>query len=120
VPSILLLNHSMIKVHQPSCLFCDSSFYLFTCLIISSGKHKRTYLDFEEAQKLFETAGIFCVQPLFVGTYEKCLDFNIQFQSTIPKRLGLPPIANNKAEVRPAHLHVLMLSETRILIEYMA
>ena len=37
---------------------------------------------------LFEEFGFFYARPLFVGSFEKALDFNVDFVTTIPPRLG--------------------------------
>merc|ERR1711976_202058 len=36
--------------------------------------------------------GFFFVEPLLMGTLEECLDFDIEFETTIPVRLGLPQL----------------------------
>jgi Rnl2 family RNA ligase len=58
------------------------------------------YLDFEEAIRLLERVGICCAAPLRTGTYEQAMEYPIRFDSTLPRRLGLPalPAGTNLAE----------------------
>lgn len=37
-------------------------------------------------------------KPLFIGKYEDCLNFNIKFESRIPKNFQLPALPGNQAE----------------------
>lgn len=64
------------------------------------------FLDFDDATRRLKAADIFCAEPLFEGTYQKAADFPIRFDSTIPRRLGMPPLptGTNLAEgvvIRP-------------------
>lgn len=71
-------------------------FYAFDIQIEnSSGK---SYMDYVDALRLFKDNGILCAEPLFIGKYEQCLSFEFKFESTIPKKLGYPPIKGNIAE----------------------
>merc|ERR1719401_344116 len=77
----------------------------------------RQFMDFHAAQNLCENSGLMFAQPLCEGSLSECLDFPIEFETTLPARLGLPPLApgaeggaeggdRNVAEgvvVRPAH-----------------
>eukprot|EP01105_Mastigella_eilhardi_P015417 TRINITY_DN3523_c0_g1_i4.p1 TRINITY_DN3523_c0_g1~~TRINITY_DN3523_c0_g1_i4.p1 ORF type:complete len:222 (-),score=53.50 TRINITY_DN3523_c0_g1_i4:9-674(-) len=48
---------------------------------------------------LFVDSGLFYAKPLFTGTLEKALEFDVIFETTIPALLGLPPLGRaNKAE----------------------
>lgn len=59
----------------------------------------RTYVDYDIALSICEEAGIFCVAPLFIGSYQEALAYPLGFGSTIPARLGLPPLPEaNRAE----------------------
>lgn len=59
----------------------------------------RVYLDHGDALIVFKEAGLFCAEPLFVGPYEEAMAFPTEFDSTVPARLGLPPLgAPNPAE----------------------
>ena len=48
------------------------------------------YIDYEIALQVFETCDIFHAKSIFTGTMEKCLNFDYNFQSLIPKWLKLP------------------------------
>ncbi len=74
--------------------------------IAIEGAQERRYLDFEQTRSVLLGAGVPCITPLRVGTYEQATDFPIRFDSTIPATLGLPPLpsGSNLAEgivVRP-------------------
>ena len=64
----------------------------------------RSYVNFEDAMKLFTEVGIFHVEPLMVGTYTQAVNFNNRFESGISRALGYPPVTANLAEgivIRP-------------------
>ncbi len=74
-------------------------------IAVGSGEARR-YLDWERARAFLVAAGVPCVAPLRIGTYEQATDYPIRFDSTIPATLGLPPLpaGSNLAEgvvVRP-------------------
>jgi len=49
--------------------------------------------------EIFKQAGLFYASPLFVGKYEECMDYHLGFNSTLPEKLGLPPLREaNQAE----------------------
>jgi len=57
------------------------------------------FVDYEQALSLFREYNILHSEPLFVGPYHKCLEFKLGFRSTIPSKLGMPPLNDeNKAE----------------------
>lgn len=67
------------------------------------------FLDFDDAKALCESAGLMFTQPLVRGRLEKCVAAPLEFDSTMPARLGMPPLpsGSNVAEgfvVRPARL----------------
>jgi hypothetical protein len=68
-------------------------------LAVVCGDQPRRYLDFDFAMSKAAAAGFFGSEPLFTGACEKALAYPLGFESTIPARLGLPPLpAVNKAE----------------------
>lgn len=73
-------------------------FYAFDIAVQEPGQSNQVYLNYDKALQVFKTVGILCAEPLFIGKYGECLDFNIHFESTIPAKLKLPPIKGNKAE----------------------
>jgi len=52
----------------------------------------RTFLDFAAARDLCVSAGLMFAQPLCTGSLSECLDYPIEFTSTIPGLLGLPAL----------------------------
>lgn len=57
-----------------------------------------TYVDYLEACRVFASADLFHAEPLFVGSFQEALGYSERFQSTIPARLGYPPLEENLAE----------------------
>lgn len=77
----------------------DNDFYTFDILVNSE-----QYLDTETINELFETAGFIYAKTLFRGSLDDCLKYPNNFQSTIPKELGLPDLKQNICEgvvIRP-------------------
>ncbi len=68
----------------------------------------RRYCDFDRALQIFHQVGLLCAEPLFMGKYEKAVNYKIDFESTIPTLLGLPKLPfPNKAEgvvIKPVKL----------------
>ncbi len=59
----------------------------------------RSYEDFNKALKIFQQVGMMAAEPLFIGKYEEALEYNLEFDSTIPSLLGLPQLPfRNPAE----------------------
>jgi Rnl2 family RNA ligase len=57
------------------------------------------YLDYDKALKLFQQVGMMGAEALFIGKYEEALEYNLDFNSTIPSLLSLPPLPfRNPAE----------------------
>lgn len=52
----------------------------------------RRYLDFNVAREVCLSAGLEFVEPLFQGTLAECLEIPYEFETTVPARLGLPPL----------------------------
>jgi len=77
--------------YSPSISFCAFD------LAFESGD-KKHYLDYDVAIGYFERFGIFHAAPLFTGRFAEALSFNTRIPSTIPSRLGLPPLAENIME----------------------
>lgn len=80
--------------YAPSIEFCA-----FDIAIEERSSQPRVYLDYDAAMKLFEQAGLFYARPLLIGSFQEALNYPLGFSSTIPRRLGLPPLpTENKAE----------------------
>jgi Rnl2 family RNA ligase len=59
----------------------------------------QTYYDYDKALTLFQQVGMMGAKPLFIGRYEEALTYKLDFDSTIPALLGLPPLPlKNPAE----------------------
>jgi Rnl2 family RNA ligase len=56
------------------------------------------YLDFDLAERIFKEASFFYAEPLFRGTFEECLNYPHEFTTTLPKRLGHPPLVGARYE----------------------
>lgn len=60
---------------------------------------ERTYLDYERVLEFCHQADLFVAEPLLIGTYAAAMAYPVGFSSTIPRRLGLPPLSEpNLAE----------------------
>jgi Rnl2 family RNA ligase len=57
----------------------------------------RSFLSFEIAREACETCGLPFAVPLCTGTLSECLEYPVEFETTIPVRLGLPgiPVASD-------------------------
>merc|ERR1719221_2005492 len=56
------------------------------------GESGRRFLDFAVAKALCEGCGLLFAEPLFEGTLAECLEQPIEFETTLPGRLGLQPL----------------------------
>lgn len=75
-------------------------FYAFDLMI-----NAERYLDVDVANKYFEKHQLLHAKTIFKGSIEECLKYPNEFQSTIPKDLGLPEITPNIVEgivIKPA------------------
>lgn len=71
--------------YSPTVEFC--AFDIATSL---AGRFE--YLDYSAAIDLFEQASLFYAKPLFVGKMQDAINYPRRFTTTIPGRLGLPPL----------------------------
>ncbi len=55
-------------------------------------------VDYHSMAAYCTASGIGYLEPLFIGSFEDCLKYNNEFQTTIPAQLGLPEIENNICE----------------------
>ncbi|HEU4326717.1 MAG TPA: RNA ligase family protein [Roseiflexaceae bacterium] len=90
--------------YAPSIEFCAFD-------IAVEGPAGRVYLDDAPMRAVCREAGIFAAEPLLTGPYSAALDYPVGFDSTVPRRLGLPPLAEpNRAEgvvIKPAQALLL-------------
>lgn len=76
----------------------DIEFCVFD-LTITGKQLSSTYLDYDQAISFCEKAGLLYANPLLIASYQEALAYPIEFTSTIPARLGLPPLSQeNRAE----------------------
>ena len=54
------------------------------------------YIDYADAMKIFDDVGILYPKPLFIGKANEAANYDIKFDSAIPKQLGLPPLPKGK------------------------
>jgi Rnl2 family RNA ligase len=90
----------------------DNLFYAFDIRV--DGK----YLTVDEANRLFEQAGLFYAKPLFRGPLEECVKHPDDFLSKISQWLDLPPIEDNIAEgvvLKPVDPRFLNIGDRVIL-----
>lgn len=50
------------------------------------------YLNFQDFREVCELSGLPFLDALFLGLFAECVGFNIEFLSTVPAKLGLPPL----------------------------
>ncbi len=96
-------NISPVSLVQTEILYSERlEFYAFDVAFVVDSQIEFFYYD--EACRLFETCGFFFARPLLVGSLAQCLEFDLNFQSTIPRLLGYPDAPGNFAEgvvIRP-------------------
>lgn len=76
---------------QVGCWYSPRLEFMAFDVAIETG-HGRLFLDFGLAKMLCEACGLLFAQPLFQGTLGECLDFPVEFETTLPARLGMPPL----------------------------
>lgn len=72
--------------------------------LATEGPAGRRYVSYERACELWDHREIPYVRPLLIGREAEAMAHPVEFATTIPAELGLPPIAKNLAEgvvVRP-------------------
>eukprot|EP00928_Gymnodinium_smaydae_P022726 TRINITY_DN18992_c0_g1_i1.p1 TRINITY_DN18992_c0_g1~~TRINITY_DN18992_c0_g1_i1.p1 ORF type:complete len:384 (-),score=54.50 TRINITY_DN18992_c0_g1_i1:272-1423(-) len=55
----------------------------------------RYFLDFHVAREACEACDLLFVEPLFEGSLADCVEFQNEFETTVPARLGLPPLSTD-------------------------
>ncbi|MBQ9174138.1 MAG: hypothetical protein IJ161_10465 [Bacteroidales bacterium] len=77
------------------------------------------FLPVDTVNRIFSLSGILYAETLFEGTLEECLRFGNAFPTTIPGKMGLPPIDDNTCEgivVRPK-VPMNLRSGARVIIK---
>lgn len=75
------------------------------------------FLDYQVIRSIFERVKLMYNEPLFIGKFEQCMDYNIHFITKIPSRLGLQQIEGNKAEgvvIRPVRELLIETKKGRV------
>jgi len=83
----------MVRIQKGVFYSPKNDFYAFDIRI-----NQEEYLNVEEANEYFKTIGLFYAKTLFKGSFEACLEHSNDFNSKIPKWLGLPEIEKNICE----------------------
>ena len=87
--------------------------------IVFDIKVNGVYLDLTEVISKCKQFDIPCIEILFQGSLEKCLEYPNAFQTTIPAKFGLPDIEGNICEgvvIRPNKTHYLW-DRSRLIIK---
>ena len=71
--------------------FNELDFYAFDIRIASS-TGKVDYLDVDEANRLFDKFDFFFAKHVFTGSFEDCLAYTNEYDSTIPALKGMPAL----------------------------
>jgi Rnl2 family RNA ligase len=84
-------------VVQKGVFYCpDNRFYAFDIMITKGDTTQ--ILDMDVTEELLKTCCFFYAKTLFRGSFQDALNYSNEFQTTIPKDLGLPEIPNNICE----------------------
>jgi Rnl2 family RNA ligase len=92
-------NSTEIKVQKGIDYAPHNDFYAFDIKL--NAKH---YLNVNDCNEIFEKTGFFYAKTLFEGTLKEALEYPNEFNSLIPKWLGLPEMDTNICEgviIRP-------------------
>lgn len=68
------------------------------------------YFDDAFARHHVEAIGLMYAQALHIGTLDEAMAYSLNFNSTLPKRFGLPPLKDNLAEgvvIKPAQAYTI-------------
>jgi len=94
---------SSVKPIQKGVFYCPThEFYAFDIFCVTD--KTAYYLPVDSVNRIFSEAGLLYAETLFEGSLADCLEFPNAFRTTVPEKLGLPPIEDNICEgivVRP-------------------
>jgi Rnl2 family RNA ligase len=82
---------------QKEVLYSPSNHFSAFSLVVVNKENKKWY-DYHTRTKLFKEAGVPYCKPLCIGTFQECIDYPNEFETTIPKEFGLPSIEGNICE----------------------
>jgi Rnl2 family RNA ligase len=80
------------KPVQTGVWYCPQLEYCAFDLAAVSADGAREFLAYDRALALFAGAGLFAAEPLLVGSLNDATRFPVERTTTIPARLGLPPL----------------------------
>jgi Rnl2 family RNA ligase len=75
-----------------------NDFYVFDIAVPNTETDSLNFIDAIEFEMACANTDLLFAKSLFSGTFDECLQFDINFNSTIPQRFGLPPIEDNYSE----------------------
>jgi Rnl2 family RNA ligase len=112
-------EHEPVQAEIQYC--ADLRFCAFD-VAVESDDGKLAFVDYIEAAPALDAAGFMWSRPLAICSFGEALDFPLDFQTTVPALLGLPPIADNWAEgvvIKPVHETTVPLKKgsTRALLK---
>ncbi len=92
-------SNSNLKAIQTGVFYSPTiNFCAFDIAVEKNSNQPKEYLDYETALLYFKRHNIFCAEPLLIGKFAEALNFNTRINSTIPKQLNLPELAENLIE----------------------
>ena len=102
-----------IKVQKGVDYCPHNDFYVFDMKI--NGR----MLNYDLFREFMEATGFLYAKPLHRGTFEECVEYENEYQTTIPAVYGLPEIENNICEgnvIKPVHT-LFFPSKDRVILK---
>lgn len=85
------------KKVQARIQYCPhNDFYPFDIYVVN--EDAKSYIPHRDMERIFADGELPYAEALFRGTFDECIEYNIDFPTTIPAFFNLPPIENNNAE----------------------
>lgn len=78
------------------------------------------FLDYTTCIEMFETTKLPYIKVLFTGTFEECLNYDNEFQTTIPSYYGLPDVEGNTCEgivIKPYRDEFVLRTGSRVILK---
>ena len=114
-PHINIKKDPLAKTVQKGvCYLQNNEFYAFDILL-----NNHIYLDVDTSNHLFHEFGFFYAESLFRGNLQDSLNYQNDFQSTIPHKFKLPIIEDNTCEgviIRPVK-PIFLSNGSRVLLK---
>lgn len=86
------------KVQKGVCYCPHNDFIVFDIYRFINDTSKGLWMNFIDVIDLCKTYGLMILEPLFIGSFKKALEYPNEFESNIYKYHNLPMIENNIAE----------------------